>query len=114
MLKGIDIEIKPHKTKRSIEQNKFLMVVLTQIVRFFNETGFVPQGCQAWMMRTDVQKEYWKARYGIETTHKLDTLTFTRFIDFIQQTMVEETGGEWEILTTDSAYLKSLMEEGGI
>lgn len=111
---GIDIEIKPHKTKRSLEQNKFLMVILTQIVRFFNETGFVPQGCQAWMMRVDIQKEYWKARYGIETTHKLDTVAFTKFIDFIQQTMVEETGGEWEILTTDSAYLKSLIEDAGI
>lgn len=105
---GIDIEIKPHKTKRTIEQNKFLMVVLSAIVKFYHETGFMPQGCQPWMIRTDILKEYYKARFGIETTHKLDTAEFTKFIDFIQQTMVEETGGEYEILTTDSQYLKSL------
>lgn len=108
---GIDIEIKPHKTKRSIEQNKFLMVVLSAIVKFYHETGFMPQGCQPWMIRTDILKEYYKARFGIETTHKLDTAEFTKFIDFIQQTMVEETGGEYEILTTDSQYLKSLLQE---
>ena len=108
---GIDIEIKPHKTKRSIEQNKFLMVVLSAIVKFYHETGFMPQGCQPWMIRTDILKEYYKARFGIETTHKLDTAEFTKFIDFIQQTMVEETSGEYEILTTDSQYLKSLLQE---
>lgn len=105
---GIDIEIKPHKTKRTIEQNKFLFAVLSAIVKFYHETGFMPQGCQPWMMRTDILKEYYKARFGIETTHKLDTVEFTKFIDFIQQTMVEESGGEYEILTTDSQYLKSL------
>lgn len=108
---GIDIEIKPHKTKRTILQNKFLMVVLSAIVKFYHETGFMPQGCQPWMIRTDILKEYYKARFGIETTHKLDTAEFTKFIDFIQQTMVEETGGEYEILTTDSQYLKSLIQE---
>lgn len=105
---GIDIEIKPHKTKRSIEQNKFLFAVLSEIVKFYNETGFMPQGCQSWMMRTDIQQFYWKSRFGIEHSSKLDTAEFTKFIDFIQQTMVEETGGEYEILTTDSQYLKSL------
>lgn len=105
---GIDIEIKPHKTKRSIEQNKFLFAVLSEIVKFYNETGFMPQGCQPWMMRTDIQQFYWKSRFGIEHSSKLDTAEFTKFIDFIQATMVEETGGEYEILTTDSQYLKSL------
>lgn len=108
---GIDIEIKPHKTKRSIEQNKFLFAILAEIVKFYNETGFMPQGCQSWMMRTDIQQFYWKSRFGIEHSSKLDTAEFTKFIDFIQQTMVEETGGEYEILTTDSQYLKSLLQE---
>ena len=111
---GLEIEIKPHKQKRSNEQNRFLMAIMVAIVRFYNNTGFMPEGCERWMMRTDIQKEYWKARYGIESTHKLDTAQFSKFIDFIQQTMVEETGGEYEILQTDSAYLKSLLEEGGI
>ncbi len=108
---GLDIEIKPHKQKRSNEQNRFLMAIMVALVRFYHETGFVPSGCERWMMRTDILKEYWKARYGVEFTHKLDTGEFTKFIDYIQLTLVEETHGEWEILQTDSAYLKSLLQE---
>lgn len=109
--KGIDIEIKPHKQPRSNEQNRFLMVIMGALVKFYHETGFMPAGCQAWMMRTDIQKEYWKARFGIVSTAKLSTAEFTQFIDNIQRQLVEETQGEWEIITTDSAYLKSLLGE---
>lgn len=106
---GIEINIFAHKAKRSIEQNKFLFAVLSEIVKFYNETGFMPQGCQPWMMRTDIQQFYWKSRFGVEHSSKLNTAEFTKFIDYIQQTMVEETCGEYEILTTDSQYLKSLL-----
>lgn len=105
---GIDIEIKPHKNQRSNEQNKFLMVICTHIVKFYHETGYVLPGLKAWAMQPDIVKAYWKDRFGIEHSSKRDTAEFTKFIDFIQATMVEETGGEYEILTTDSQYLKSL------
>lgn len=109
---GIDIDIKPHKKQRSNYQNRFLMVIMQKIVQFYHETGFLPQGCQKWMMRTDIQKEYWKARFGIESTAKLDTSAFAQFIDGIQRELVEETCGEWEIIETDSAYIKSLIKQG--
>lgn len=109
--KGIDIEIRPHKQPRSNAQNRFLMIIMGALVKFYHETGFMPDGCKAWMMRTDIQKEYWKARFGILSTKKLSTAEFTQFIDNIQRQLVEETQGEWEILTTDSAYLKSLVGE---
>lgn len=111
---GIEIEIKPHKKKRSNAQNKFLMEIMLAIVRFYRKTGYVVPGLQAWAMQPLILKEYWKARYGIEHSSQIDPKDFSAFIDFIQQTMVEETGGEYEILQTDSAYLKSLLEEGGI
>lgn len=108
---GIEVKITPFKPIRTTLQNNFLMVLMTHIVKFYIDTGFMPDGCQKWMMRTDVQKAYWKHRYGIEHTSKLDTSEFTKFVDYIQTTMVEETGGNWEILTTDSQYLKSLLGE---
>lgn len=108
---GIDVTIKPHKSWRSNEQNRFLMVIMQQIIIFYHETGFVPAGCQKWMMRVDIQKEYWKARFGIEHTRTLDKKAFREFLDGIQRELVEETNGEWEILETDSAYLKSLLGE---
>ena len=105
---GVDIEIKPHKQMRSNEQNRFLMVLMQHIVKFYHETGFMPEGCKKWMMRTDIQKEYWKDRFGIDHTAKLSTKEFSEFIDGIQRELIEETSGEWEIIETDSAYLKSL------
>lgn len=108
---GIDIEIKPHKTQRTKDQNRFLMVVLSALVKFYHETGFIPTGLSAWAMRTDILKEFYKARFGVISTQKLDTKSFSEFIDNIQRTLVEETQGEWEIIETDSAYLKSLMGE---
>ena len=108
---GLDVEIKPHKQQRSNEQNRFFMVIMQRIVQFYHETGFMPSGCEKWMMRTDIQKEYWKARFGIEHTAKLDTKAFSEFIDGIQRELVEETNGEWEIIETDSAYLRSLVGE---
>lgn len=107
---GIIVDIKPYKKPRSNEQNRFLMVVINRIVQFYHETGFMPAGCEKWMMRTDILKEYWKARFGIEHTAKLSTKDFTDFIDGIQHELVEETNGEWEIITTDTAYLKGLLE----
>lgn len=107
---GIDVEVKPHKQIRSNEQNRFLMVVLRELVHFYHETGYMPPECKKWHMRVDILKEYWKDRFGIEHTSKLSTKEFTDFIDGIQRELVEDTCGEWEILTTDSAYLKGLLE----
>ena len=111
---GLEIEIKPHKPKRTNAQNKFLMEIMLALVRFYRKTGYVVPGLQGWAMQPLILKEYWKARYGIEYSSKIDPKDFSNFIDFIQQTMVEETGGEWEILHPDSAYLKSLLEDAGI
>lgn len=108
---GIDIIIKPHKQWRTNEQNRFLMVVLSELVHFYHETGFIPEGCQRWMMRVDFLKEFYKAKYGIEHTKTLDKKAFSDFINGIQLELVEETQGEWQILTTDSAYLLSLVGE---
>lgn len=109
---GIIVEIKPYKPKRTNAQNKFLMEIMVEIVRFYHKTGYIVPGLEAWAMQPLILKEYWKARYGVEHSSQIDPKDFSAFIDFIQNTMVEETGGEWEILTTDSAYIKSLIEDG--
>lgn len=108
---GIDVIIKPHKQWRTNEQNRFLMVVLSELVHFYHVTGFLPEGCQRWMMRVDILKEFYKAKYGIEHTKTLDRRAFGEFIDNIQRELVEQSNGEWEILETDSAYLLSLVGE---
>lgn len=101
---GWDISIVPHQKSRTGAQNRFLMAVLGHIVRFYHDTGFKPVGCDAWAMRTDVQKEYWKSRLGVASTAKLSTAEFGAFIDRIQGTMAAESGGEYEILTPPDEY----------
>lgn len=111
---GFDIDIKPHRKQRTVQQNRFFMAIMVALVRFYNETGFMPEGCQPWMMRTDIQKEYWKYRAGIKSTSKLSAADFGKLCDFVQNTLVIETQGEWQTLEPDSAYLQSLIENGGI
>lgn len=111
---GIEIDIKKRKKQRTIQQNRFFMAILVALVRFYNETGFMPDGCKPWMMRTDILKEYWKYRYGVKSTSRLSTAEFGKLCDFTQNTLVQETEGEWEVLEPDSAYLQSLIEQGGI
>lgn len=106
---GIDITIKPHKNLRSIQQNRFFSVIIITQIRMFHETGFMASGLEPWMHQQEILRFYWKARYGIEHTSKLSTKAFGEFVDFIQKTLVEESGGNWEILSPDSMYLQSLV-----
>ena len=106
---GWDVDVRPHKKQRTYSQNRFLMVIMQNIVRFYNRTGFMPDGLKHWEMRTDILKEYWKNRFGVGASHKLSTQEFGEFIDQIQQTMVQESSGEYEILTTDQ--INQLAEE---
>ena len=110
---GTDVEIRPHHKLRSINQNRFLYAILVALLRFYENTGFRPDGVAPWAMRVDVLKVYYKARFGVAKTSKLDTKAFGEFIDRIQRSLVDETKGEWEILEPDSAYVRSLIEQGG-
>lgn len=109
---GVDIEIKPHRKKRTIQQNKFLFVILDEIVRFHHETGYVVPGLCAHVMCKDVLKVYWTGRFGVESTKNMSAADFGKLCDFIQQTMVQETNGSWEILDPESDYVRSLIEGG--
>lgn len=107
---GIDVDIKPHKKKRSNQQNRFLSAIIVAQIRMFHETGFMADGLKPWMHQQEILRVYWKARYGIEHSSHLSTKAFGEFIDFIQKTLVEESFGNWQMLIPDSAYLKSLED----
>lgn len=110
---GLDVDVKPHQNQRTNQQNRFLMAILVALVRFHQETGFCPKGVSPWGMRVDVLKVYYKDRFGVGKSSKLSTKTFGEFVDSIQRSLVEETGGEWQILEPDSAYVRALLESGG-
>jgi hypothetical protein len=106
---GIDVSIKPHQNPRTNQQNRFLAVIIMAQIRFFHDTGFMASGLQPWMHQSEILRFYWKNRFGIDTSAKLSTKGMTEYIDFIQNTLVEESNGEWQVITTDSMYLQSLI-----
>lgn len=109
---GIDVVVAPHKKIRTVRQNRYLMEVCANIVRFYHETGFTPQGCPAWAMQTQVQKEFWKGYFGVLQTRNMSTKELGEFVDKIQAEMVAQSGGEYQPIVPDSDYLTSLVEEG--
>lgn len=113
-VRGYDVELRPHRRGRTNEQNRFLYAILSALVRFCHETGFLPAGLSPWALRTDILAVYYKSRFGVAHTSKLSTADFGKFVDSIQQSLVEESGGNWEILEPDSAYVRSLIEQGGM
>lgn len=107
---GIDIIIAPHKKQRTYRQNRYLMEVCANIVRFYQDTGFLPENCPRWAMTTQIQKEFWKAVLGIVHTSKLSTRELGEFVDKIQAEMVRQSGGEYQPIVPESDYLIGLME----
>lgn len=109
---GIDVMVTPHKKIRTVRQNRYLMRVCAEIVRFYHETGFIPTGCTKWGMKTTCQKEFWKDYFGVLETHTLSTRELGEFVDKIQAEMVQQSGGEYQPIVPDSDYLTSLVEGG--
>lgn len=109
---GIDVVVAPHKKIRTVRQNRYMMEVCANIVRFYHDTGFLPHGCMRREMKTLGQKEFWKDYFGVLETHKLSTRELGEFVDKIQAEMVQQTGGEYQPIVPDSDYLTSLVEGG--
>ena len=107
---GIQIEIRPHRKPRTFKQNRFLMEIMQHIVRFYHETGFKPDNIHDWCMRTDVLKEFFKARFAVKSTTKLSTKEFIEFTDNIQRMMQEQSHGEYIVLDPEESYYASLAK----
>ena len=95
---NFEILIRPIKPKRSVYQNRFLMVVLNHIIDFYHTSGFIPKGLSSWAMQAEILKEYFKAYFGIESTSKLSKADFVKFVDSIQFEMVIQSNGEYQII----------------
>ena len=108
---GIDIEIKAHKKIRTSRQNSFMMKVFQHIAQFYDETGFLIYDLHRREVYPKGLKVFWKDRYGIKETSALSTKEFGEFIDKIQREMVEESGGEYEMLIPPDYYTESLTKE---
>lgn len=96
--KGIDISIKEHKNKRTLEQNAWLWLVYGHIFDFYNETGFMPDNLQEHLkfINPEIIHEWFKCKYGVKSTTKLSTKEIGEYIEKIQTDMIEQSFGEYE------------------
>lgn len=84
-----------HRT-RTIPQNKYMWAVYKNIVLFWTDTGFVPDGLNVKFINTDFLHNYFRARFDIHTTTKLNTVEMMEYVDKIQNLMTEQTNGRYE------------------
>lgn len=99
--KVIEASVEIFHRLRTIPQNKFMWAVYKNIVLFWSETGFVPDGLNVRFINTKFLHEYFSARFDIHTTTKLNTVEMAEYVDKIQQLMNEQTRGAYQPLIPD-------------
>lgn len=98
---GITIDVRPQVRRRSLEQNSYLWSVYSNIVKFWESTGFMPDGLKLNYINSDFLHEYFKARFDIKTTTKLTTAEFCEYTDKIQHLMTEQSKGNYDPIYPD-------------
>lgn len=103
---GIDINIIPHKRQRTLQQNKLLWEIYNHIVEFYNDTGFIIDNLNIRFLNSDFLHEYFKVRFNVKSTAKLNTQDFSRYVDSIQNEMIEQSCGEYEPIICEENYIE--------
>lgn len=101
---GIDIDIKKHSRKRTLDQNRYLWGVYKNIIKFYEETGFIVDHLKVKFINSDFLHEYFKARFDLKTTTNLSTSEFSKYIDSIQNLMIEQTKGCYIAIYPEEFY----------
>jgi hypothetical protein len=103
---GVDVEIKEHKTSRSLEQNRFLWSVYDHIVQFSRDTGYMPDNIQLPFLTSELLHSYFKIRFNAKSTTRMSTQEFSEYIDGIQALVCEQSSGEYEPLIVEDNYIE--------
>lgn len=93
---GVTVDVRPQVRRRSLEQNSYLWSVYSNIVKFWESTGFMPDGLKLNYINSDFLHEYFKARFDIKSTTKLTTAEFCEYTDKIQHLMTEQSKGNYD------------------
>lgn len=101
---GVDIDIKKHTKKRSLDQNAYLWGIYAHIVKFYDETGFIPDNLPVRFINSDFLHEYFKSRFDVKETKKLNTAEFAEYTEKIQQLMLEQTDGDYDPIYPETTY----------
>lgn len=99
---GVTVDVEEVRRNRTNEQNRYLWAIYKHIVEFFNETGFIPDNLDVRYINSDFLHAYFKARFDLKRTHDLSTAEFGKYVDKVQNLMVEQSHGEYAPIYPDN------------
>ena len=103
--KSVDVEVKEHKHRRTIEQNNYYWLFNKELADFLNDSG-CRYGEYNLPYNKDLVHMINKQVFGVETTTKM---SITEFGDYITRLFVfwgERTNNCFEMSETPAAYLE--------
>lgn len=89
---GVDVEIKPHKRKRSNEQNRFYWLNVGEIVNVLNDAG-ATYGDFKLPYSSEIVHEINKRIFGEKTTTKMSVADFSAYMEKVFAFWIEKTAG---------------------
>lgn len=110
--KKIDVEVKEHKQKRSLEQNNYYWEFCTQLANFFQEREIMNThevyGVKVEIPYTkdSIHKELNKPLFGIDSTTKMSMSEFCQYMNKLILFWSEKTSGEFQMSELPANYLE--------
>lgn len=101
--KSVDVEIKEHKHKRTLEQNNYYWLFNQQVANLFNSAG-----CKYNELRytADLVHEIQKQLFGIKTTTTMSIGEFCDYITELDAYWKEKTNNEFQMPEKPEKYLE--------
>lgn len=103
--KSIDVDLKEHKHKRSVEANNYYWLFNTQLANFLDETGLT-YGEFKLPYTADIIHEMNKTLFGVKTTTKMTTGEFCEYMNKLLVFWSERTKGEFQMSELPATYLE--------
>lgn len=93
--KLINVEVKEHKTRRSLEQNAYYWLICGQVGEFLSDAG-LSYGDYNLPYTSELIHEINKQVFGKRTTTKMTTSEFCDYTTKIVQFWQEKTSFDWQ------------------
>ena len=103
--KQVDIDVKEHINKRSIEQNNYYFLFCSELAKFFDDAG-LSYGEYKIPYTTDLIHDFNKKIFGVKTTTKLSIKEFCQYMTKVLIFWTERTHGEFQIKELPESYLQ--------
>ena len=102
---GIDVEVKKHTHKRSVEANNYYWLFNGQLASFLDEAGLT-YGEFKLPYTADIIHEINKTLFGVKTTTKMTTGEFCEYMNKLLVFWNERTKGEFQMSELPETYLE--------